>query len=128
MREVEPAHARAGPHRKRLGHFNSRIPFDIEQSPQRALLRVIGTRWVARGRPDAAVFLMDEFIDAQVFGAAVTPLPPHPCVQAFGKGLRKTIGDSLRHDGVVIVELAPEPVAQLLQADSAGYCECSDEV
>ena len=49
-------------------------------------------------------------------------------MQAFGEGFGQAIGDGLRHDGVVVVVLGPEAVAQLLQADPAGHRESADVI
>ncbi len=126
--EVEPAYARAGPHRERLRDQHAGVLLHIEQLPERALLGVIGARWVTRGRPDAAILLLNELRVAQAFFAAVAPLLADALVQAFGKGFRQAVGDGLGHDGVVVVVLGAEAVAQLLKADAAGDREGADVV
>ena len=49
-------------------------------------------------------------------------------MQAFSKSLGQSIGKGFRHDGVIVVVLRPEAVAQLLQADSAGDSERADVI
>ena len=65
---------------------------------------------------------------AQVLVAAVAPLVAHALVQALGERLGQPVGERLGHDGVVVVVLGPEPVAQLLQADAGGHREAADVV
>src|SRR5260370_42063812 len=92
MGEVEPTHARSGPHRKRLSNQHSRVRLHIEQTPELALLGVVRTRRVTRGRPDPPILFLDEFLGAQVFFTAVTPLVSRPLVQAFSEGFSQAIG------------------------------------
>ena len=49
-------------------------------------------------------------------------------MQAFGEGFGEAIGDGLGHDGVVVVVLGPEAVAQFLEADAAGDGEGADVI
>ena len=123
MGEIEPAHARAGPHGKRLGNQHAGLLLRRRAAPQRALLRVIGARRVTRRGPDAPILLMDQLFAAQLLAAPVTPLISHPLVQAFGKSFRQPVCKGLCHDRVVIVVRGPELVAQLLQTNPAGDCE-----
>src|ERR1700690_2370223 len=115
MREVESAYARTGPHGKRLCDQHSGVRLNLEQTPKRTLLRVIGTRWIARSWPDPPVLLLDEIGDeirvAQALFTTVTPFLAHSLVQAFGKSLCQPVGYGLRHDRVVVVVLRPEPIA-----------------
>src|ERR1700720_3748726 len=67
MGEVEPTHARTGPHRKRLSNQHSSVRLHIEQTPERALLRVIRARRVTRGRPDSTILLLNKIRVAQAF-------------------------------------------------------------
>ena len=128
MGEVKSTHARSGPHRKRLRDQHSCIRLHIEQTPERALLRVIRARRITCGRPDAAIFLLNKIRVAQAFRTTVTPFIAHAFVQALGESLSQAIGEGLRHDRVVVVVLGPVPVAQFLQADPAGYRECADMI
>src|SRR3984893_9995143 len=82
MGEVEPAHARAGPHGKRLSNQHSGVRLHIEQAPQLALLGVVRARRITRGRPYPAVLLLDEIRAAQTFPTPVTPFTPHPLLPA----------------------------------------------
>src|SRR5260370_11206103 len=52
--KVKPTYARAGPHGKRLSNHHSGVRLHIEQTPERALLRVVRARRVTRGWPDPA--------------------------------------------------------------------------
>ena len=69
--EVEPAHARAGPHGERLGDHACRCSPPRRAAPERALLGVIGAGRIAGGRADAAVLLVDELVGAS--GASSRP-------------------------------------------------------
>src|SRR6266403_2254793 len=80
MGEVEPTHARAGPHRKGLRDQHSGVGLHIEQSPKGALFRVIRARRVTRSRPDPPVLLCDEIRVAQALCTTVAPFIPHPLV------------------------------------------------
>src|SRR5262249_48392528 len=100
----------------------------VEQTPERALLSVIGACGVARRRPDAAILFLDKLFVAQAFGATITPFVAHSLVQALGEGFREAVGDGFRHDGVVVVMLSSEPIAQLLQTDTAGYRKPTDVI
>ena len=73
-------------------------------------------------------FSLDQIRVAQAFVAPVAPFVAHPLVQAFGERLGQAIGDRLGHDGVVVVVLGPEPVAQLLQADAGGHGEAAEMI
>ena len=64
----------------------------------------------------------------QIFVAAIAPLVAHALVQAFGEGFGEAVGEGLGHDGVVVVVLGAEAVAELLQADAAGDGEGADVV
>src|SRR5580658_3880840 len=126
MGEVESTHARAGPHRKRLGDQHSCIRLHIEQTPKLTLFRVIRARRITRSWPDAAIFLLNKISGAQALRATITPFIPHAFVQAFGESLSQAVGDGLRHDRVVVIVLGPVRLAQFFQADPAGYRECAD--
>src|SRR5665213_1972094 len=128
MGEIEPAYARAGPHRKRFSNQHAGVRLHIEQTPDCALLRMVWARRIPRGGSDPSIFLVDEVRVAQAFLAAVSPLIPRSLVQAFGKRFRQAIGYRLRHDCVVVVVLGSEPVAQLFQATAAGHRESTDSI
>src|SRR5271170_6022255 len=126
--KVKPTHARSGPHREGLRNLHAGVGLDIEQTPERSLLRVIRASRVARGRPDTAILLLNKIRRTETFLKPVTPFITHSLVQAFREGFGQTICDSLRHDRVVIVVLGSEAVAKLLQADTAGYRERADVI
>ena len=128
MGEVKATHARSGPHRKRFSNQHSGIRLHIEQTPERALLGVIRARRVTCGRSDATILLLNKVRVAQALRTTITPFIAHAFVQAFGESLSQAIGEGLRHDRVVVVVLGLEPVAQLLQADAAGYRERTDMI
>src|SRR5487761_1617399 len=75
--EVESADAGAGPHGERLGDLHAGVGFYIEQTPERAFFRVIGTGRVPGGGPDAAILFLDEVRRGKVFAAAVAPFVTH---------------------------------------------------
>ena len=89
---------------------------------------MIGACRVTSGWPNPAIFFLDDFFGAEVFFATVAPFIAYLFVQAFGEGFGETIGDRLCHDCVVVVVVGAEFVAELLQADSGGYRECSDVI
>ena len=126
--EVEAADARAGPHGERLGDQHAGVRLDVEQAPERALLGVVGAGGIAGGRADAAILFVDELVGAQVLVAAVAPLVAHALVQALGEGFGEAVGEGLGHDGVVVVVLGAEAVAEFLEADAAGDGEGADVV
>ena len=67
---------------------------------------MFGTGGIAGRRADAAILLADEFLNAQGLVPGIAPeLAPHPLMHEFGKGFRQPVGQSLEHDGVVIVVL-----------------------
>src|SRR6266851_7249131 len=101
--KIEPTHARAGPHRKRLSDQHPGVRLHIEQTPKGAFFRVIRACGITRSRPDAPILLLDEIRVTQALRTTVTPFIPHSLVQAFGESFSQAIGDGLRHDGVVIV-------------------------
>ena len=96
--------------------------------PERALLGVVGAGGVAGGGADAAILLLDELGGAEVFVAAVAPLVADALVQALGEGFGEAVGEGLGHDGVVVVVLGAEAVAELLQADAGGDGEGADVI
>ena len=62
------------------------------------------------------------------FVAAVAPFVADALVQALGEGFGEAIGDGFGHDGVVVVVVGAEAVAQFLQADPAGDGEGADVI
>ena len=58
--EIEAAYARTGPHGKRLGDHHPGVRLHVEQTPERAFLRVVRAGWVTCGRPDPSILLLDE--------------------------------------------------------------------
>src|SRR5271156_5568173 len=102
MSEIEPTHAGPRPHCERLSNLHSGIRSHIEQTPERALLRVIRACRITCGRPDTAIFLFNKISVAQALIAAVTPFFSYSLMQTFGEGFGQAIGDGLRHDRVVV--------------------------
>src|SRR4249920_3796811 len=96
--------------------------------PEGALLGMIGARRVTCGRPDAAIFLLNKILVAQVFCRTIAPFLAYAFVQTLGESLSQAISDSLGHDGVVVVVFGLVRFAQLLQADPAGDCERANMV
>src|SRR5579872_625839 len=121
MGKVESTYARAGPHCERLRNQHSGIRLHIKQTPERTLLGVIWACWIPRSRPNASIFLLDKILVTQPFFKTVAPLIPHTLMKALGESLGQTIGNGLSHNRVVVVVLSPEPVAQFLQTNTAGY-------
>ena len=124
--EVEAADAGAGPHGEGLGDLHAGVGLDVEQAPDGSLLGVVGAGGVAGGGADAAILFVDEFFGGEVFAEAVAPLVADAFVQAFGEGFGEAVGDGLGHDGVVVVVVGAEAVAEFLEADAAGDGEGAD--
>ena len=114
MGEVEAAYAGAGPHGVGLGEFHAGFGFYFEQGPESAFFGVVGAGGVAGGGADAAVFLVDEVVGGEGFVAAVAPLVADLLVEALGEGLGEAVGEGLGHDGVVVVVVGTETVAERL--------------
>src|SRR4030095_2101667 len=83
---------------------------------------------VTGGRPDPPILLLDELLVGEAFRTTVTPFIPNLLVQAFGESFSEPIGDCLRHDGVVVIVLGLEPVAQFFKAEPAGYRKTTDVI
>src|SRR5580698_481849 len=96
--------------------------------PQRAFFSVIRARRITRRRPNPPILFLDQIFGAQAFLTTVTPIISNALVQTFGKCFCQTISYCLRHNGVVVVVLSPEPVAQLLQSDSAGHSKTTNMI
>src|SRR5260370_1313305 len=90
---------------------HSGVRLHIEQRPKWTPLGVSRTRWITRSRPDPPVLLLDEIRVAQAFFTTETPFIAAPFMQPFGKSFCEAVGNSLRHDRVIIVVLRPEPIA-----------------
>jgi len=115
VREVQPAHAAAGPHGEAFSERHAGAPFHVEQLPENSLLRVVGTRGIACGWANAAVGLVDELFLGELFRARVAPLLPDSFVEEFREGLGKAVSLCLGHDGVIVVEPGFERVHEFLQ-------------
>ena len=85
MRKIEPAHAGAGMHRKRLRQFHPCVVLCIEQIKERSFLGVIGTGWITGGGPDAAIFFADQISIRELFVAPKSPRDASFFMQIFGK-------------------------------------------
>ena len=96
--------------------------------PERPFLRVVWACGVTGSRADATIFFLNKLRRRQMFLATVAPLIPHLLVQAFSESFRQSISYSFGHDRVVVIMLGAESVAQLFQANSAGYRECTDVI
>ena len=71
---------------------------------------------------------MNQFLGAQPFVAAVTPLLAHALVQALGEGFGQTVGQGFGHNRVVIVIFRAEAVAEVFQTDAAGDRESAEVI
>ena len=85
MRKIEPAHAGAGMHRKRLRQFHPCVVLCIEQIKERSFLGVIGTGWITGSGPDAAIFFADQISIGELFVAPKSPRDASFFMQIFGK-------------------------------------------
>ena len=85
MRKIEPAHAGAGMHRKRLRQFHPCVVLCIEQIKERSFLGVIWTGWITGSGPDAAIFFADQISIRQLFVAPKSPSDASFFMKIFGK-------------------------------------------
>ena len=85
MRKIEPAHAGAGMHRKRLRQFHPCVVLCIEQIKERSFLGVIWTGWITGSGPDAAIFFTDQIGIRQLFVAPKSPRDASFFMKIFGK-------------------------------------------
>ena len=92
------------------------------------LLRVIGTRRIAGGGANPAVFLSNQIFRAQVLAAAESPLFADAFVQILGKRFRQPVGQRLGHDRVVIVMIGFEFFHQFVEAVAAGDGEGAEVI
>src|SRR5262249_48241608 len=126
MCEVEAADAGTRPHGKRFRESHASVCLDIKQSPDSSLHSVIRASRVSRSRSNATILLVNELFGAQMFIASVSPFAPYALMQVFSECFRQAIREGFGHDGVVIVVLGAESVAQFRQSDAAGYRESPD--
>ena len=85
MRKIEPAHARARMHCKRLRQFDPYVVLRIEQIKERSFLGVIWARWITSSGPDAAIFFTDQISMREFFVAPKSPRNSSFFMQIFGK-------------------------------------------
>src|SRR6202041_2141395 len=76
----------------------------------------------------AAIFFVGKLFGRDVLGASIAPLVADTLVETFSKGFGEAVGEGFGHDGVVVVVLSAEAVAEGLEADAAGDGEGSDVV
>ena len=88
MRKIEPAHAGAGMHCKRLRQFDPCVVLGIEQIKERSFLGVIGTGWITGSGPDAAIFFADQISIRQLFVATKSPRDASFFMKIFSKRFR----------------------------------------
>ena len=103
MTKVESADRCRRPHGIAFRQADADGFLDLQELPERALLRVIGTGRITWRRPDASVFLGDQIFFRELLVLAVAPVAPSVFVQQLGKGLCQAVGQGLGHDGVVVV-------------------------
>src|ERR1700722_15195020 len=89
---------------------------------------MIGTRGIAGRRPDTSILFVNEICGAEGFSAAITPFFLHPLVQTLSESFGQTIGDGFGHNGVVVVILGFESVAEFFESDAAGYRESAEVI
>src|SRR4029079_13864954 len=75
-----------------------------QQIEQLALLGVIGAGRIAERGADAAVFLVDQIVVAEVLGGGVAPVAARARVQLLGERLRQPVGQRLDDDRAVVVQ------------------------
>ena len=128
MGEVKTADAGAGPHGIGFGDLNAGVGFDVEKTPDSSLLGVVGTGGVARRGTNATVFLVNEVVDGEVFGTTITPLVTNAFVEAFGEGFGEAISEGFGHDGVVVIVVGAETIAEFFEAVPSGDREGADVI
>ena len=92
------------------------LVFRVEQLPENAFFRVVGTRRITGGGADAAILFADQIFSGKIFGPAETPILARALVQIFGERFRQTVGQRLGHDGIIIVMVLFEMLRQFIRA------------
>ena len=78
---------------------------------------------IARGRPDAFIFLFYQLFIGKGFILFITPIFFSDfLVQAFSKGFYKTIGQYLNQDLIILIMISRKPVYMFPGAMN-GYCK-----
>src|SRR5215213_2695983 len=117
--EVEPGDRGGGRDGERLRQREA-VLLRAEQLEQLPLLRVVGARGVAEGRPDAAVALGDQLL-IRAAAALLVPRTATLLVQVLGERLCQSVGERLRQDRPVVVVVALEPRRDLVGAEDPDY-------
>jgi len=116
MRKIQPAHAGARMHRKRLRQPDPCVVSCIEQIEERSFLGVIWTRWITGGRPNAAIFFTNQISIGELFVTTKSPRNASFFMQIFGKRFSQSVGQSFGHDRAVVVVLTLELLGKLIRA------------
>ena len=114
MAEVEAAHGGGGHHREALRQLDPRGA-GVEEVEQPPLLRVVGARGVAEGRPDPAVALRDQLL-ARRRSIGLVPLASRLQVQPLRERLCEPVSQRLDHDRPIVVVLGLVAGGQLVRA------------
>ena len=100
-----------------FGQFDAGAP-RIKQIEQFEFLAVIGTRRVAKPGSDSPMSFRKNVLGTQSFVEA--PLGARRRMEVGRESLRKTIGERLHEDGVVVVVLPFESTRQPIGAETGG--------
>ena len=97
--------------------------------PQRRFFRVVGLGGIAGRRPDALIFLRDQFVDGEPFARDIAPeLAANAFVHALGEGFGQPIAERLHHDAPIVVGLGDVALDRLFLADARRDGEAPDPV
>src|SRR2546423_2296600 len=128
MRKVEAADRAGWPHGAALGELDSGGFLNVQQFPKNPLLSVIRTGRVTGGRPNAAIFLPDQLLIAEIFRFAVAPLLARSFVQAFSKGLGEAVSQGFGHDRIIVVMILLEAGAQFVHTKTRRNSEGTEVI
>ena len=123
VREVPSADRGRRVHRHRLGQPDARRLGRAQEPKQGLLLGVVGTRRIARRRPNAPVLLGDQVVARPVLATAVAAIVAGDFVQPLGERLGQPVGQRLGENGPVVVVVGLEAGRQLSRART-GTSRC----
>src|SRR5690348_11008831 len=129
MAEIPARYRGGGIHREAFRQFDAGVVGRIEQPEQRGLFSVVGAGGVARRRADAAPFLGDQVLVAEVLAGCEAPVlradfAVHPFRERLGHAIRQRLQD----DGRVVIVVLPETFEVFLDAEAGGDREAADPV
>ena len=82
---------------------------------------MVGAGGIACGGADAPVAFAEQVLGGEAFVQAVAPFAADALVQALGEGLRQAVRQGLGHDGVVVVMVVLESLAERFGAEPGAH-------